>query len=256
MTVKDLKYGDLIELYGDSNFRIVLEDEFNIYENTNQFVISEDSFRYDFNSITKIWREDKDGNYIYSNETLMSELRSWTDGCDPSENYTLKDLVQVPAEYRNVSLNSLQLACRDALGSFDHSKITHSFIYKMGIFLTQEELREIDSDLKDQGLNPDNYTLQTKIENHIKLPLNVLNVDLKVNPKGLSGTEFRDMINIKHLKGYRMCKYSVLTTSQLRTLRSKVLCALEDRTKWQAKKWKEIMSQIEEVAKYKHFKLS
>ena len=111
----------------------------------------------------------------------------------------------------------------------------------MGIFLTQEELREIDSDLKDQGLNPDNYTLQTKIENHIKLPLNVLNVDLKVNPKGLSGTEFRDMINIKHLKGYRMCKYSVLTTSQLRTLRSKVLCALEDRTKWQAKKWKEIM---------------
>lgn len=200
--------------------------------------------------------QDKDGNYIYSNETLMSELRSWTDGCDPSENYTLKDLVQVPAEYRNVSLNSLQLACRDALGSFDHSKITHSFIYKMGIFLTQEELREIDSDLKDQGLNPDNYTLQTKIENHIKLPLNVLNVDLKVNPKGLSGTEFRDMINIKHLKGYRMCKYSVLTTSQLRTLRSKVLCALEDRTKWQAKKWKEIMSQIEEVAKYKHFKLS
>ena len=38
MTAKDLKYGDLIELYGDSNFRIVLEDEFDIYEDTNQFV--------------------------------------------------------------------------------------------------------------------------------------------------------------------------------------------------------------------------
>ena len=37
---------------------------------------------------------------------------------------------------------------------------------------------------------------------------------------------------------------------------AKVLFLLEDRTKYQAKKWKEIMSQIEEVAKYKNFKLS
>ena len=64
MTIKDLKYGDLIELYGDSNFRVVLEDEFDIYEDTNQFVVNEDSLRYDFNSITKIWREDENGNYI------------------------------------------------------------------------------------------------------------------------------------------------------------------------------------------------
>lgn len=64
MTVKDLKCGDLIELYGDSNFRLILEDEFDIYEDINHFVVNEDSFRYDFNSITKIWREDKDGNYI------------------------------------------------------------------------------------------------------------------------------------------------------------------------------------------------
>jgi hypothetical protein len=64
------------------------------------------------------------------------------------------------------------------------------------------------------------------------------------------------MINMKRLRGWKMCKYSSLSTSQLRTLRSKVLCALEYRTKWQAKKWKEIMGQIEEVAKYKHYKLS
>ena len=64
MTVKDLKCGDLIELYGDLNFRVVLEDEFDIYEDTNQFVVNEDSSRYDFNNITKIWREDENGNYI------------------------------------------------------------------------------------------------------------------------------------------------------------------------------------------------
>lgn len=200
--------------------------------------------------------QDQDGNYLYSDETLMTELRSWLDGCNPDEEYTLKDLVQVPAEYRNVSLSSLQLACKDALGSFDHSKITYTFLYNLGIFLTQEELNAIDNDLRLQGLNPDNYTLQTKIKNHIKFPLNLLDIDIKINPTGLSGTEFKDMINMKHLKGYRMCKYSVLSTAQLRTLRSKVLFHLEDRTKLQVKKWKEIMSQIEEVAKYKRFKLS
>jgi hypothetical protein len=199
---------------------------------------------------------DQKGDYIYSNETLMSELRSWIAGFDEDENYTLKDFVSVPAEYRNVKISALQLACRDALGSFDHSKITHSFIYKLGIFLTQEELKEIDDDIKAAGLNPDSYTLQSKIENHIKLPLSIMNAELHIDPKGLSGTEFRDMINMKRLKGWKMCKYSSLSTSQLRTLRSKVLSALEYRTKWQAKKWKEIMSQIEEVAKYKHYKLS
>jgi hypothetical protein len=186
----------------------------------------------------------------------MSELRSWMSEFEPDDSYTLKDFVSVPAEYRNVKITSLQLACRDALGSFDHSKITHSFIYNMGIFLTQEELKEIDDDLREAGLNPDSYTLQAKINNHIKLPLSVMNVELRVNPKGLSGTELQDMINLKRIRGWKMCKYSSLSTSQLRTLRSKVLCALEDRTKHQAKKWKEIMGQIEEVAKYKHFKLS
>jgi len=200
--------------------------------------------------------QDQKGNYIYSNETLMSELRSWMSEFEPDDSYTLKDFVSVPAEYRNVKITSLQLACRDALGSFDHSKITHSFIYNMGIFLTQEELKEIDDDLREAGLNPDSYTLQAKINNHIKLPLSVMNVELRVNPKGLSGTELQDMINLKRIRGWKMCKYSSLSTSQLRTLRSKVLCALEDRTKHQAKKWKEIMGQIEEVAKYKHFKLS
>ena len=64
MTVKDLKYKDIVELWGDENFRVVLQDEFDIYEDTNEFVTSEDSDYYTFNMITKIWREDKNGNYI------------------------------------------------------------------------------------------------------------------------------------------------------------------------------------------------
>ena len=62
--VKDLKYKDIVELWGDENFRIVLQDEYDTYEDTNEFVTSEDSDYYTFDMITKIWREDDKGNYI------------------------------------------------------------------------------------------------------------------------------------------------------------------------------------------------
>lgn len=200
--------------------------------------------------------QDSNGNYLYTAESLMIDIHNWTNRLENADNYLLKDFLQVPAEYRNVRIKRLQEACRDSLGSFDHSKITYSFIYKMGIYLTQEELREIDNDLVEAGLNPDSYTLQTKITNHIKVPLNIIDADIRINPRGLTMGEFRDMINLKHLKGYKMCKYSALTTRQLQTLVSKVLFSLEDKTKCQAKRWKIIMTQIEEVANYKHFKLS
>lgn len=64
MTVKDLKYKDIVELWGDENFRVVLQDEYDTYEETNEFVTSEDSDYYTFDMITKIWREDANGNYI------------------------------------------------------------------------------------------------------------------------------------------------------------------------------------------------
>jgi len=75
MTVKDLKYKDIVELWGDENFRVVLQDEFDINEEENTFVTSEDSDYYTFDMITKIWREDEDGNYIliYKKEVEKDE---------------------------------------------------------------------------------------------------------------------------------------------------------------------------------------
>lgn len=200
--------------------------------------------------------KDSNGNYLYTSESLMVELRNWVNNCNVDEQCYLKDFLQVPSEYNYVKVKDLEDACRDSLGSFDHSKISFSFIYNLGIYLTQEELRSIDNDLKEHGLNPDSYTLQTKINNHIQVPLNIFNATIAINPKGLTMSEFRDMITMKHYKGYKMCKYSALTTSQLSTLCNKVLYALEDKIKWQAGKWKIIMAQIEEVAQFKHYKLS
>lgn len=200
------------------------------------------------------------GAPLYTSDSLYREIQGWIKSIpdyNDDEKYQLKHILEVPASYGNVLIKDLMDACKDALGIFNHSKITYSFIYsQLGVYLTQEELKEIDKDLTIAGLDPEKITLQAKIENHVKLPLGLINTVIKINPKGLTGTELRDLVNMKKFKGYRACKYSELTTSQLQTLRSKVIFALEARTMLQAKKWKEIMTQIEEVAKYKKYKLS
>lgn len=211
------------------------------------------ALRY-FKSLT-----DTQGNYIYTSEGLLCDVLSWVRSIPnykPADNYRLKDILQVPAEYQGVLIEDLIKACKDTLGAFNHSKITRTFIYdRLGLYLTSEELKEIDNDLREHGLNPNKIALQTKIDNHIKFPLGIQDVTVKINPKGLSGKEFKDMINLKKLKGYKYCKYSALSDSQLHTLRSKVLHALEARVANQACMWSNLMNQIEEVAKYKHYTL-
>lgn len=204
-------------------------------------------------------RLDNEGNPIYpDNASYLQDIKSWINNKDynPEIKYTMQNFTQeIPEEYKKTSLSAVIDACKDNLGLFDHSKITYTFIYQLGLYLTQEELKEIDDDLKKAGIDPKDITLQEKIDNHIKVPLGLSNVEIKINPRGLTKSEFRDMINMKHLKGYKSCKYSALTTSQLQTLSNKVLKVLKYRTMKQAEKWQELMVQIEEVADYKHIKL-
>ena len=65
MTVKDLKVGDLVEKYGLVDERVVLSDEFEINEKENSFVANEDDIVFvSFQSITRIWRQNENGEYI------------------------------------------------------------------------------------------------------------------------------------------------------------------------------------------------
>lgn len=65
---KELEFGDLVELFYDKNSRYVLSDEFCIIWEDNTFVIDEDSGYFNLDSITKVWRDDINGDYalIYS----------------------------------------------------------------------------------------------------------------------------------------------------------------------------------------------
>lgn len=195
---------------------------------------------------------DENGNPKYSEQSLLSDLREWFPDYN-EKNYKLQDLPvhvdRIDSKFYSVSVISLMQACRDALGIFDHSKITFTFLYNNGIYLTQEE-----------SANLDKYTFRNTLAEKIeilKLQLGLSeDTDIHINPKGLSEREFRDMIHMKKFKGYAPCKYSELTTSQLETLRNKVLYSLEEKVAYQAMTWRTLMSQIEEVAKYKKYNLN
>lgn len=191
---------------------------------------------------------DKDGNCLYSDFSLITDLRNWVRNFNHDKEYVLSDFVKVPLDFKNVKINSLIEAAKDSLGYFDHSKISLAFILRLGIYFTPKELDEMKNFTNGN-------TLQEKFE-VIKMQLGLKSdMQLKSSPKGLTEQEFRDMIHLKKNKGFQKCKYSELSSNQLETLRKKVLFAFEEEVLRQINTWKTLMSQIEEVAEYKQFKL-
>lgn len=197
-------------------------------------------------------QKNSKGETIYTDQSLYTELKSWLNAIkdyDPNAEYHLGSLVQVPATLQNVKMHYLIAACKDQLGIFDHSKLTYNFIYNLGVYFTPSELKELEE------WSNNKQSLRLKIED-LKLQLSIENAEIRPNPFGLTAQELRDMIHIKRNKGYRSCKYSQLSTSQLETLRNKVLYFFEDLVCEQVRKWQTLMTQIEEVAKYKNYSLS
>ena len=144
----------------------------------------------------------------------------------------------LPREYERISVKEVMEGCLKQLGIFNNKHITFSFIINMGIYLTPDEMKEMN--VKDSEGNTRN-----KLE-VIKEKLNLKNdIFLAVKPSGLSFKEMRSMLRL-----HPVC-YSMMTTDQLVTLRNKVLFRLEKEVNSHIAQWKEIMRQIELVAKSK-----
>lgn len=193
--------------------------------------------------------KDSNDNFKYSEENLLEELREWMISKGPVDKdvvVRLQDVVEVPPEYKGVPIKTLMEACKDNLGYFDSSKISLSFIYRMGLYFTHKELKDLDTYSISKGLKEKFEILKYQLDLGD-------DVELKADPSGLTEQQFRDMIHLKRYKGYYKCKYSELTTSQLETLRKKVLYRLEEEVLRQVSMWNTLMSQIQEVAKVKGY---
>lgn len=159
------------------------------------------------------------------------------------ESLTIGDLMTVGSDYQNLPVQLIIDGGLDKLGRFDRTHITLTFIMKQGLWFTPQERKEfadlfVKSDKKVDKATP--------IKAQLGLPKDI---KLHFNPSGLTYTELKSMLSLKNKK------YSELNTEQIRTLRYKMLFALEDEVNFHISQWNVRIYQIEEVAKLKGISL-
>jgi len=185
--------------------------------------------------------------YDWSRFTLLGMINDFLNNNKESfKNYKplIGDMFSgLPNEFVKIPLNLLIDGCLDRLGAFNKKHITRTFILKQGIWLTPTESKELVE-------NNDRGEVRDRLE-VIRERLNIKEIEkLYINSKGLNYTQMRAMLNIKPNK-----KYTDLTTSQLETLRNRILFNLEETVKDHITAWERRMEEIEMVAEYKGFRI-
>ena len=150
--------------------------------------------------------------------------------------------IDVPSEFRDITISQVRSGCLDTLGVFSREHISLRFITKLGVWLTDKEMNELTE--KDKDGNVKNRIDVIKERHNLKSV-----ITLKPNPKGLKYSELRAMLNLKTKK------YSDLTNDQLVVLRDKVLFRFAEEIEFHAAQWEERKRQLEAVANSKGFSL-
>lgn len=154
---------------------------------------------------------------------------------------TIEDVfANIPEEFGKIPLSLVIDGCLDRLGTFNKKAITRNFVLKQGIWLTPTESKE----LMEEGSGKQRLEI-------IRERLNIQDVErLSINSKGLNFTQMRAMLNIKQDR-----KYMDLTTTQLETLRYRILFNLEENVKEHIAFWERKMEELEIIANYRGIKL-
>jgi len=149
----------------------------------------------------------------------------------------------VPVEFESVTLDKLIDACFDKLDIINRKMISDKFILSQGIWLTEDEKKELTEYDSNGKLRP---WLDV-----IKERLLMDNINLRIDPKGFSYAEFRALAHLEPLP-----KISRLPSDTLRLLRDKVFILLDADTDYHIEKWNTIKANVEKVAEYKGFNLT
>lgn len=163
--------------------------------------------------------------------------------CKTANNLSDDDFVttlftNIPVEFESITLGQLIDACFDKLDIINRKMISDKFILSQGIWLTEEEKKDLTETDKDGNIRP---WLDV-----IKERLLLDNVKLRVDPKGFSYSEFRSLVHLEPLP-----KISRLPSDTLRLLRDKVFILLDADTDYHIQKWMNIKTNIEKIAEYK-----
>lgn len=144
----------------------------------------------------------------------------------------------VPSIYERITIGQLLDACFDKLGTFNKKLLSDKFILSQGIWLTEDEKKELTE------YEPDG-TMRKWLD-VVKERLFLVNVRLRIDQKGLSYSEFRSLVQMDKLP-----KISSLSTATLTLLRDKILLLLDGDLNYHIDRWMDIISQLKKVAEYK-----
>jgi hypothetical protein len=249
----DMDRDELIKIYTHSNLMLTNKSK----NNPGRYIVlSEIESQIKFCGVELFirWLQELDCNPRYNRYRLLMDLRTFINQSkdnhaeqglefNPSEHSITSMFSGVPAEYSNLVLSDVLNGALDNLGKFNRNHLTNTFICKQGIWLAKDELDEFTQ-----------IDLDGNLVDRIKLIKERLSInppiELFINSKGLSFEQLRSSLNLKSGK-----KYSELTSSQLQTLRYKILPLLENTINSHINQWKERIRQIEEVAEYKGINL-
>lgn len=146
------------------------------------------------------------------------------------------DLLITNADYQSLPTKLIIDGGLDKLGRFDRSHITLTFILKQGLWFSKEESALFAADFEPSFTKHDKLRV---IREKLGLPKES---KLYFNPLGLTFSQLKSILSL------RSKKYSELNLEQLRTLRYKLLFALEDEVNLHIAQWNERMEQIQIVA--------
>ena len=143
-----------------------------------------------------------------------------------------------PPEFQNLTIGVVLDACLDSLGKFSKQHITLAFLLKQGVWASEEEKEELNA--RKIKLTPD------YIREYLDLKPTA---NVRVNSKGLSLAQMKAMISLKSKK------YSEMSTTQLKTLRNRILFSLENDVRFHIQQWETRELQIKMVLESKGCKL-
>ena len=132
-----------------------------------------------------------------------------------NEDSILKVFSNIPKEYETLTVGDLLKACLDSLYPISRKIISNKFIISLGIWLTNEDKRNLTEFRSDGTLRPWVEVLKER-----------LFIDggyFKVSPSGLSYSELRSLINLQDNS-----RVSTLSSETLRFLRDKILLQLDN----------------------------
>lgn len=143
-------------------------------------------------------------------------------------------MANLPTEFQDVTLGQVSKGCLDALGIFSRKHITLTFLLKLGIDLTPDELKEFSV--------PGKKVLEV-VKDKLKIPSYL---KLHRSDKGLT---FKELESLIHL---REARYSAMSNDKLLLLKNKLLYRFMREIDYQILQWEDIIKKLQRVAVEKH----